>query len=676
MKINWKRTAAKMYRAYRAHILHPELVRAEPLTLILLIISITGIYTTGANFTHDQAQVYTVDRGIKALQQAPDNLRARLTDAYNAGDINEAQYQVELERLDRLTPLFQQYAQRLDAAADVEFRESTIQALIEYLLAGAPFKKIGGRIDDPYVPRFEIKGMVIGGPHVGAVTDSAIGAYFTGKGITGLLERLTGSSDFDRFYDQLEIQMDAEIKQILSLRSSDLLKARLAHMINDLQNEWIDLQLQHPNDINRAYAEFRAYLTAKATRYADEEGLIDEFDTTEHFADWLSTLVDFDARPGDNISEPLLEANAEYIKRGECTTLRWVVPGDVYSIQLSGDGVEAQGIKEVCPTETTTYGLYVLDANGDEIAYRWVTVEVGFVAFSVEPDVVRTGESARLSWSVGGASEVALNGALVEASGTQDVTPDATTSYTLKVIDLNGKISETTVTVTVEAFSGFPPGTQFDAFSWFPASSAQSVCGQLAAAAGLSSWELEPRGSGNTFSCYLHGPDPVPDEQGNRASTSNPMPVIYVRIEVWLDDASLATWWATSEQTEQAANAADNGMIVVPADAQPEVRVAAEASGRYCLQASDRLTCREHLSPNPAYTYIITSSYDAESDSYINTLGYYDTFYQGEYRVYGNAYIGVHENDFMSGFGSAIEQIMAEAQTIVDERRAATAQLP
>ena len=71
--------------------------------------------------------------------------------------------------------------------------------------------------------------------------------------------------------------------------------------------------------------------------------------------------------------------------------MRWVVPGDFYSIQLSGDGVEAQGIKEVCPTETSTYGLYVLDANGDEIDYRWVTVEVGFVAFSVEPDVIHDG---------------------------------------------------------------------------------------------------------------------------------------------------------------------------------------------------------------------------------------------------------------------------------------------
>ena len=254
--------------------------------------------------------------------------------------------------------------------------------------------------------------------------------------------------------------------------------------------------------------------------------------------------------------------------------------------------------------------------------------------------------------------------------------PDATASYTLEVIDLNGEIIERSLTITVEDTDGFPPETQFDAFSWFPVSSAQSVCGRLAAAAGLASWELDPRGSGNTFSCYLRGPDPVPDEEGNRASVSNPMPVIYVRIEVWLDDASLATWWATSEQGERAANAAAIGMAVIPADVQPDVRAAAEASGRYCLQASDRLTCLEHLSPNPTYTYIITSSYDADSDSYINTLGYYDTFYRGEYRVYGNAYIGVHENDFMGGFGSTIEPIMAEAQIIVDERRAATAQLP
>ena len=132
---------------------------------------------------------------------------------------------------------------------------------------------------------------------------------------------MIGNSDFDRYYHLLEVRLDAEVKQVLSLRSSDLLKARLAHMINDLQNEWIDLQLKYPNDINRAYAEFGAYLDAKATRYAEQEGLIDEFDTSEDFANWLSKLIDFDARPGDNVSEPILAAKPEYIDRGECAKL-------------------------------------------------------------------------------------------------------------------------------------------------------------------------------------------------------------------------------------------------------------------------------------------------------------------------------------------------------------------
>ena len=330
MTIHWRTTTAKLRHSFRKYILHPELVQVGPLALILLVISISGMYATGANFAHDQFQVNTVDGGIAALQQAPNNLRTRLTDAYLAGDINEAQYQVQLERLDRLTPLFQQYAQRLDQAADIEFRLSSVQALVEYLLAGAPLETRGA-----------LTKTSLG--DWGWAVNSVISSGSTGSGVSGLLDRLTGSSDFDRYYQQLEAQLGTEIDQVLRVRSVDLLKARLAHMIGDLQNEWLDLQLKFPNDINRAYAEFGAYLDAKAKRYADQQGLIAAFDTPEDFSNWLSTQVDFDARPGDNVSQPLLEASSKFIYRGECATLRWVVPGDFGSIQLSGDGVEAQG---------------------------------------------------------------------------------------------------------------------------------------------------------------------------------------------------------------------------------------------------------------------------------------------------------------------------------------------
>ena len=140
MTINWRTTAAKLCRGLRTHILHPELVQAAPLAAFLLVVSI--IIATG-NFTLDQRQIATVDQGIEALQQAPDNLRARLADAYDAGQINEAQYQVELERLNRLTPLFQQYAQHLDEAADIQLGEMTRQAILEILLAGNPAEMVG-----------------------------------------------------------------------------------------------------------------------------------------------------------------------------------------------------------------------------------------------------------------------------------------------------------------------------------------------------------------------------------------------------------------------------------------------------------------------------------------------------------------------------------------------------
>ena len=56
-------------------------------------------------------------------------------------------------------------------------------------------------------------------------------------------------------------------------------------------------------------------------------------------------------------------------------------------------------------------------------------------AFTVEPDTIKRGGSARVSWACPKAKSVTLNGLAVAVSGSQIVSPDATTAYNLAATD-------------------------------------------------------------------------------------------------------------------------------------------------------------------------------------------------------------------------------------------------
>ena len=56
-------------------------------------------------------------------------------------------------------------------------------------------------------------------------------------------------------------------------------------------------------------------------------------------------------------------ADRQYLSKGECTTLRWDVEG-VKEIYLNGDGRVGHGFQEVCPNQTTTHNLRVVQQNG------------------------------------------------------------------------------------------------------------------------------------------------------------------------------------------------------------------------------------------------------------------------------------------------------------------------
>jgi mono/diheme cytochrome c family protein len=70
------------------------------------------------------------------------------------------------------------------------------------------------------------------------------------------------------------------------------------------------------------------------------------------------------------------------------------------------------------------------------------------------PSTIESGQSARLDWTSADATSVTLNGAAVPASGSQMVSPGASTTYTLTATNATGA---TTATATVTVTAPPPP---------------------------------------------------------------------------------------------------------------------------------------------------------------------------------------------------------------------------
>jgi hypothetical protein len=115
--------------------------------------------------------------------------------------------------------------------------------------------------------------------------------------------------------------------------------------------------------------------------------------------------------PSPNIS---YTADRTTIRQGECTTIRWDVQNvkAVYFYPEGGtwenNGVNGQGSREVCPTQTTTYYLRVVyPDNSEETRSLTIYVEAAaesprIVAFDAQPVQIQVGQCVDLYWDVQG----------------------------------------------------------------------------------------------------------------------------------------------------------------------------------------------------------------------------------------------------------------------------------
>jgi MYXO-CTERM domain-containing protein len=125
-------------------------------------------------------------------------------------------------------------------------------------------------------------------------------------------------------------------------------------------------------------------------------------------------------------------------------------------VTLDEQAVDPDGSQIVTPTATQIYSLsaassQIADTHTAEleITVNATAQPVTIDSFSLEPENIVAGETARLSWSVSFPYTLEINERPVGPSGSMDVSPIHTTDYVLNVSGHQGPISQT-ATLTVE----------------------------------------------------------------------------------------------------------------------------------------------------------------------------------------------------------------------------------
>lgn len=143
---------------------------------------------------------------------------------------------------------------------------------------------------------------------------------------------------------------------------------------------------------------------------------------------------------------------------GDSTTLSWLVSGAASLSIDNGVGTVSGSSISVSPAQTTTYMLTATDSNGVTSTAK-VTVTVlttpQITSFTATPASIPVGGSTSLYWSVLGADTITIDngggGTSTISTGSANVLPPQTLTYTLTATGHNGSVATAQVTVTVVA---------------------------------------------------------------------------------------------------------------------------------------------------------------------------------------------------------------------------------
>jgi len=148
-------------------------------------------------------------------------------------------------------------------------------------------------------------------------------------------------------------------------------------------------------------------------------------------------------------------ADPQSVTRGGKVVLSWDVSG-ADSIEIEGLGKQAaKGTANVLPNDSMSYTLVAKLRRGEAIRQK-VNVSVVSPAaariarLEVRPDRVTAGDLALLAWEVQNGSDVKLNGQPVQASGSQELRPGESRSFTLEAVGPDGVKQQSQVSLSVD----------------------------------------------------------------------------------------------------------------------------------------------------------------------------------------------------------------------------------
>ena len=178
-------------------------------------------------------------------------------------------------------------------------------------------------------------------------------------------------------------------------------------------------------------------------------------------ADEFRLATSFPEAAPKDIPEPVVvdsfTSNPSLIASGQESSLQWQTSNATNITISSVPGSQpSNGVVSVSPAITTTYMLTAGNSLGDESAQTTVTVVT--LEFSSDKDVI-DGSPTTLSWNAPGATGVTISTiGVVATSGTLEVNPTETTTYTIEASYPEGTVSRA---VTISQPADAPPNFLF-----------------------------------------------------------------------------------------------------------------------------------------------------------------------------------------------------------------------
>jgi hypothetical protein len=140
---------------------------------------------------------------------------------------------------------------------------------------------------------------------------------------------------------------------------------------------------------------------------------------------------------------------------GEKVTLSWVAR-EATSAELDGEVQPVEGSKEVAPLATTSYALIARNTAVSDIATATVEVTVNATpqpvvieSFTATAEKIDQGQSTTLSWRVRNPTTLDVNGQRAAPTGSLELGPQETTTYTLTARGSGGPVTRS-LTITVK----------------------------------------------------------------------------------------------------------------------------------------------------------------------------------------------------------------------------------